>query len=199
MPKLLYQGHGSFRLTADNGSVIYVDPYKGKQKDYDLPADLILVTHQHSDHNQIKRCAQKPDCRIITNQEALAGGTHNRFDIGGFVVQAVTAENENHDPTKCVGYIITLDGAKLYASGDTSKTTQMESFAAMELDYALFPCDGLFNMGLEEAAECAELVGAKHNILIHPKPLESIRKKAEKWNAPNKLIIEPEEEIELCR
>jgi L-ascorbate metabolism protein UlaG (beta-lactamase superfamily) len=73
----------------------------------------------------------------------------------------------------------------------------METFAALELDYALFPGDGIFNMGLNEAAECAQLIGAKHNIIIHLKPGESVRKKAEKWDAPNKLIVEPGQEIDL--
>ncbi|MCL1820057.1 MAG: MBL fold metallo-hydrolase [Oscillospiraceae bacterium] len=195
MPKLLFQGHGSYRLTADDGRVIYIDPYKGKG--YDLPADLILVTHQHRDHNQIKRCAQKPDCLIITNEEALEGGRHNDLNIGGILIQAVEAANKNHDPKQCVGYIITLDGVKVYASGDTSQTKQMESFAALELDYALFPGDGLFNMNPDEAAECARIIGAKHNILIHLKPGESVRKKGEKWDAPNKLIIEPGQEIDI--
>ena len=195
MPKLLYQKHGSYRLMADDGRVVYVDPYAGKG--YDLPADIILVTHGHSDHNRIKKCAQKPGCRVITNEEALASGEHNSFDVGGILIQAVEAGNRNHDPAKCVGYIVTLDGVKVYASGDTSKTRQMETFAALEIDYALFPCDGLFNMGLEEAAECARLVGAKRNIIIHPKPGESIRKKAGEWDAPGKLALEPGDEIEL--
>ncbi len=195
MPKMLYQGHGSLRLTGDDGRVVYIDPYKGKG--YDAPADIILVTHQHTDHNRVERCAKKPECRIITNVEALAGGGHNRFDIGGILVQAVVAGNKNHDPNECVGYIITIDGVKLYASGDTSMTEQMAAFAALELDYALFPGDGFFNMGPQEAAACAEITGAKHNILIHLKPGESVRKTAEKWNAPNKLIVEPGEEIDL--
>lgn len=195
MPKMLFQGHGSLRLTADDGRIVYIDPYKGKG--YDMPADLILVTHQHTDHNRVERCAKKPDCRIITNAEALADGKHNRFDIGGIIVQAVEAGNKNHDPKECVGYIITMDDVKIYASGDTSKTKEMESLAALELDYALFPGDGFFNMGPEEAAECAGITGAKHNILIHLKPSESIRKTAEKWKAPNKLIVEPGEEIHL--
>ena len=195
MPKLLFQGHGSYRLTADDGRIVFVDPYKGKG--YDAPADIILVTHQHHDHNKIKRCAQKPSCQIITNVEALENGEHNSFNVEGIIIRAVEASNKMHDPKECVGYIITIDGVKIYASGDTSKTTQMNSFAELELDYAFFPGDGIFNMGIEEAAECASIVGAKHNVIIHLKPGESLQKKFEKWNAPNKLLIEPGEEVEL--
>jgi L-ascorbate metabolism protein UlaG (beta-lactamase superfamily) len=165
-----------------------------------MPADVILVTHQHHDHNQIKRVTQKPDCRTISNIEALAGGKHNTFDLGGgLTIEAVEASNANHDPRECVGYIATIDGISLYCSGDTSKTEQMKSFADKQLDYALFPTDGIFNMGLEEAAECAKLVGAKHNIPVHMSPLKKFDKKkaVEKWNAPNKLVIEPGQEFEL--
>jgi L-ascorbate metabolism protein UlaG (beta-lactamase superfamily) len=103
-----------------------------------------------------------------------------------------------HNPKSCVGYIIILDNIKIYASGDTSKTKQMETFADMKLDYAVFCGDGFFNMGLKEAANCARLVGAKYNIIIHLKPGALFsRKKAEKWDAPNKIIIEPGEEISL--
>ncbi|MDR0197296.1 MAG: MBL fold metallo-hydrolase [Oscillospiraceae bacterium] len=196
MPKLLYQGHGSFRLTADDGFVIYFDPYAGQG--YDVPADLILVTHGHGDHNKTALCAKKPKCKIIDNEKALAGGKHNSFEIGGVSVRAVEAKNANHSPKHCVGYIVTIDGVKVYAAGDTSKTEQMKTFAALEPDYALFPGDGIFNMGLKEAAECARLVGAKHNIIIHLKPGELFsRKKADEWDAPNKVIVEPGEEIVL--
>ena len=196
MSKLLYQGHGSYRLTASDGRVVYVDPYAGTG--YDVPADIILVTHQHGDHNKTELCAKKDGCGIITNEEALAGGKHNSFDIGGISIQSVEAGNMAHNPKKCVGYIITLNGVKIYASGDTSETKQMGTFAALNLDYALFPGDGVFNMGPKEAAQCARLVGAKHNILVHMKPGALFsRKKAEKWDAPGKIIIEPGEEIEL--
>jgi len=195
MPKLHYQGHGSYRLTADDGRVVYVDPSSGKG--YDLPADIILVTHQHSDHNKIEKCAQNHRCRIITNKEALANGQHNSFDVDGVFIQAVEAKSIMHSPKKCVGYIITIDGISLYASGDTSRTSQMDTFAAMNLDYAIFPGAGPF-MGLKEAAECAHLIGAKHNMIIHLRPGALFdRKKAEKWDAPNKLTIEPGQEIVL--
>ncbi len=63
---------------------------------------------------------------------------------------------------------------KFYCSGDTSKTKQMAEFAKLKLDYAILCGDGIFNMGLKEAKECAEIIGAKHNIIIHLKPWQTI-------------------------
>ena len=201
MPKLYYQGHGSFRLTADDGLVIYVDPYAGDG--YDAPADVILVSHQHGDHNKIELVTQKKDCVIFSNKDALESGGYIRmrlddYEDEDFLVESVEAYNKNHSPKECVGFIITLNGIKIYASGDTSKTEQMETFAEMELDYAILCGDGIYNMDLEGAAECARLIGAKHNIIIHLKPRELFdRERAEKWDAPNKIIVEPGEEIVL--
>jgi L-ascorbate metabolism protein UlaG (beta-lactamase superfamily) len=196
MPKLYYQGHGSYRITSGDGRAIYVDPYAGDG--YDLPADIILVTHQHPDHNKVELCAQKPGCRVITNFEALAGGKHNAFNVDGIAIEAVEAKNLAHSPKKCVGYILSLDGVKIYCSGDTSRTKQMNGFSERKLDYAILCGDGMFNMGLAEAAECASIIGAKHNILVHVKPGALFdRSKAEKWNAPNKLIVEPKTQIQL--
>lgn len=197
MPKLLYQGHGSFRLTSDDGVVVYIDPFMGTG--YDLPADIILVTHQHEDHNQIDLITQKPGCTLITNFEALEGGKHNTFSEDGLLIEAVEAGyNQGHTTEDSVGFIITVDGLKLYFCGDTSKTPQMEKLAERKLDYAFLCADGFYNMNLKEAAECAELIGAKHNVPVHLKPGELFdREMAEQFDAPNRLIIEPSKEIEL--
>ena len=196
MPKLLYQGHGSFRLTADNGTVVFIDPYVGTG--YDAPADVILVTHQHEDHSQVQLITQKPGCILITNEEALAGGKHNTFSPHGIEIEAVEAGNANHAPDQCVGYIIAVDGLKLYFSGDTSATAQMESFPARKLDYTFLCCDGIYNMGLAEAAACAQRIGAKHNVPVHLKPGELFdRALAEQFTGPDRLIIEAGQETAL--
>ena len=197
MPKLFYQGHGSFRLTSDDEAVIFIDPFIGEG--YDIPADLILITHQHPDHTQIDLITQKPGCEIISNVEALAGGKHNTFTILGIGIEAVEAGyNQGHAKDNSVGFIITIDGLKLYFCGDTSRTPQMETFATRKLDYAFLCADGHYNMGLEEAAECAALIGARHNVPVHLKPGELFdREMAERFNGPNRLIIEAGEEVEL--
>jgi L-ascorbate metabolism protein UlaG (beta-lactamase superfamily) len=74
----------------------------------------------------------------------------------------------------------------------------MAGFAARKLDYAFLCADGFYNMNLEEAAECAEIIGAKHNVPVHLKPGELFdREMAEQFNGPNRLIIEAGEEVEL--
>ena len=199
--KLLYMGHASLRIVTAEGKVIYIDPYAGDG--YDLAADLILVTHGHYDHNAVEKVEERnQDCQVITWEEALADGEHQTFELGYVTVEAVEAGyNKNHDVKECVGYLLTLpDEVRIYVSGDTSRTEQMQELAEREIDYAFYCCDGVYNMDLEEAAACADLVGAKHNIPYHTiPPTEKTfdRERAEAFAAENKLILEEGEEIEL--
>ncbi len=196
MAKLLYQGHGSYRIISKDNVVIYFDPYVGKG--YDVPADIILVTHQHGDHNQVKLVTKKPTCTIIQEHDALKSGQYLSFDFLGVHIQAVPAYNRNHSKDESVGYIITVDGITIYGSGDTSTTKEMAEMASLQLNYALLPIDGIYNMDAKEAKACAELIGAKHTIPIHMKPGELFdRSMAEQFTAKNRLILEAGEEIEL--
>ena len=198
-PKLLYQGHGSLRITTEDNKVIYIDPYAGEG--YDLPADLILVSHGHPDHNAVDLIASRSDdCQIITNTDALVKGEYKTYDLGFATVEAVQAgNNKNHDINVCVGWLVTLPGGiSIYATGDTSTTEQMSELANRDIHYAFFVCDGKFNMDLEEASACAELVQARHSIPYHMAPGQLFdRERAEKFEGPGKMIIAAGEEIEL--
>lgn len=199
MATLLYQGHGSFRITTKEGKVIYVDPYAGEG--YDKPADLILVTHSHSDHTKIDLIKTKnPDCMIITYKEALKDKEHQIFNLDYVTVEAVEAgNNPNHDINECVGYILTLSDKKtIYATGDTSTTDQMATFKDRNLDYALFCCDGKYNMDMDEAIACAELVNAKHSIPYHMSPGELFNKeRTELFKVKGQLILADGEELNI--
>ena len=199
MSKLLYQGHGSLRIVTTEGKVIYVDPYAGDG--YDLPADLILISHGHSDHTAIDLIKNRADeCRIIQYTDALVNGTYSTYDLGYATVEAVQAgNNKNHDINVCVGWLITLsDGITIYATGDTSTTDQMAELAERNIDYAFFCCDGQYNMDIPEASACAALVRAKHSIPYHMAPGKLFdAKRAERFDGPGKLVIPAGAEIVL--
>lgn len=126
--------------------------------------DIILVTHQHPDHNRIDLPPIKENCTIIQNQDALFDGTYRRFELGGIVIQAVEAYNLVHSKRKCVGYLVTVDYKKIYFAGDTSRTKQMDTFAKENIDYAFLPTDGFANMGPRGVAKCSHIIKAKHTI-----------------------------------
>jgi L-ascorbate metabolism protein UlaG (beta-lactamase superfamily) len=198
MAKLLYQGHASFRIVTEENVVVYVDPYAGKG--YDVPADLVLITHEHYDHTEVNLVTQKKSCRVVREKELLNSGKYKSEVIDGISVEAVPAYNKNHNKAECVGYVITLpDGIVLYAAGDTSYTDYMkESLSKRHIDYALLPCDGVFNMDAQEASRCADIIGAVHSIPIHTKPGALFDEKvAAQFTAKTRLVVKAGEEITL--
>jgi len=201
--KLLYQGHASLRLISTDemvmdGTVIYVDPAMGDG--YELPADIILITHEHRDHNQINLVTQKEDCVIIRAADAITNGEYSTFSIKGVEIEAVEAYNSRHSKLTSVGFLILIDGIMVYVAGDTSKTERMEKFSEKQIDYAFLPCDGEFNMNVVEAAECAEIIAARNNIPYHTRSRSIFDIEiAENFKASNRLIIEPGEEIILSK
>ncbi len=204
MARMLYQGHGSYRFVLNDGTMIYVDPYAGEG--YELPANLVLVTHEHPDHTCIDKMPHAEGCQILRAADFLTDGTHQTIETCGISIQAVLASNEMHPPTECVGLVLNMDGLRFYASGDTSITDDMRSgkLADMKLDYAVFPGDGYYNMDPELASEAAALVKARHSIPVHlvpvhdpSKPTIFDRKQAEAFHAEGRIILEPGEELEL--
>ena len=99
------------------------------------------------------------------------------------------------------GYVITLSsGIKIYVTGDTSITKQMPDLASMNIDYAFFCCDGIYNMGLEEAINAAKMVQAKHSIPYHmtgSSTNDFDENKADSFHVDGKLILKTGEQIEL--
>lgn len=196
MATLLYQGHGSLRLTTEDKKVIYIDPFAGKG--YDAPADLILVTHQHHDHNCIDLPAKKPNCIIWQNFDALKDGKYETLNLDYSTIEAVEAYNHHHNKAECVGYIVKVDNVTIYFAGDTGETKQMSQMAERHLDYAVLPMDFTYTMDIPEAIHCAELIAAKHSIPIHMSPGKLFDlERAKKFTAPGALIIQPGEEIKL--
>ena len=195
-PTLTYLGRATVKLVTAGKTVVYIDPYASG--DYSEPADLVLVTHGHEDHNQVKLVTVKPQGEIAAPAGAVQGKAYrtvkegDQFQAGPVHVRVVPAYNSNHAREVSVGYVVTVDGVTLYHAGDTSLIPEMAALAPLHVDYALFPTDGFWNMGGEEARRCADLVKARFCIAIHssPKGLYDAERAA-KLAGPDVLRLEP--------
>ena len=196
MPKLFYQGHASVRLTSDEGIVVFIDPYAGVG--YQTPADLVLITHEHFDHNDISKIQQKENTIVIREKDALYGGVYREFDEYGIKIKAVPAYNSHHNKKECVGYLITMNGIKIYHAGDTGLIPEMADLSKENIDYALLPIDGFYTMSPEEATQAAEIIKPKHFIPIHSKPgvLQDLSK-VMKVTSPLAMLVRPNDNIDL--
>ncbi|MBN1138425.1 MAG: MBL fold metallo-hydrolase [Anaerolineae bacterium] len=177
--KLHWLGHDSFRL--DGPPVIYFDPWKlqGQQ----VPADLVLVSHDHFDHcspEDVER-VRGPKTTVIANSSAAAKlpGARavkpgDRLTAAGVEIEAVPAYNLTKfrspgvpfHPKDAghVGYIVTVGGVRLYFAGDTDQIPEMGDIAC---DVALLPVSGTYVMTAEEAAAAARTIKPQIAVPMH--------------------------------
>lgn len=196
MAKLFYQGHASFRITTDEGVVIFIDPYAGVG--YQTPADIVLITHEHYDHNDIGKVTLTPRTIVIRAKDALTNGVYHSFVEKNVKITAVPAYNSHHPESECVGYLLSFDGITLYHAGDTDFIPEMCDLRKENIDYALLPIDGYYTMSPEAATEVANVIMPKHMIPMHMKPgLLWDMKQAMKVHAPMAMLMRPNDNIDL--
>ena len=185
---LTYIGHASVKIVAKDGAVLYIDP-NYSDGDYSMEADYIIVTHQHDDHKPCNKVKLKESGKKLDNRDFLHDGTYETMNLGPFTVKAVAAGgNKNHDVRYCVGYLVTVDGVTVYHAGDTSRIDQMNDLKSRNIDYAMYPIDGIYNMDAVEATEVATIIDAKFNIPIHELD-QGTEKKSDKFTPQGRLVL----------
>ncbi len=147
-------------------------------------ADYILITHDHYDHfsqEDIKKAAgsntilivpekmqSKADevaslvCRIITVKPGVC------YEIDGLEIETVSAYNRlkpfHPKNAEWVGYILRIDGKRIYIAGDTDATKEAK---AVKCDIALVPIGGIYTMDARTAAELVNTIRPSVAIPVH--------------------------------
>lgn len=170
--KIHFIGHGTLFFEF-GGKVIHVDPV-GQFADYSkLPkADLILLTHDHPDHLDVKaiETIRTEKTRIILTQSCagkIKGGTVMKNGdvetVESLRIEAVPAYNIVHMMSAGVpfhpkgrdnGYIITFGDKRVYVAADTENTPEVKGLK--NIDIAFLPMNLPYTMTPQMVADAAK-------------------------------------------
>ena len=170
--------HASIRIEY-NGKEIEIDPVRklgNKTIDYAaMPkADFVFVTHEHGDHfdKEAIKILSREGTQLIMNKRCadmygpcgvLANGQSAQF--GDISVDAVPAYNisegrtQFHPKGRDNGYILTIDGLRIYIAGDTEDIPEMKD--VKNIDIAFLPCNQPYTMTTEQLVRVAKIIKPK--------------------------------------
>ena len=171
--------HASMEINY-NGVEIEVDPvgmWLKPETDYATfpKANIILVTHEHKDH--FDRAAiheiRTPATSIYVNQAVfghfknglvMQNGEQRKY-AADILIDAVPAYNTTpgreqfHPKGRDNGYILTLDGFRIYIAGDTEDIPEMADIK--DIDVAFLPCNQPYTMTVEQCVNAAKIIKPK--------------------------------------
>jgi len=174
---ITFLGHGTLMFQWQ-GKGVHVDPWT-RMADYDtLPkADLILVTHEHSDHldgdaikklrkdgtvigASLKASATTPGCVVLKNGDTK--------DLFGIRVDAVPAYNREHMRSPGTpyhpkgqgnGYVLHFGALRVYVAGDTEDIPEMATLKGV--DVAFLPVNLPYTMSGDMLVRAARMLEPK--------------------------------------
>ena len=189
-------GHSTFLITTPGGKRIVTDPWlEGNPKcppgmKKIAAADLILVSHGHSDHTgdvvPVSRATQAPIVAVyelahwlerkgLTNLQGMnIGGTIAVAGLRVTMVPAIhTSSVIEKDTTVYLGnpagFVVRMENDQaFYFAGDTALFGDMRLIAEMHApQIAFLPIGDHFTMGPEAAAVAARLLGVRQVVPMH--------------------------------
>jgi L-ascorbate metabolism protein UlaG (beta-lactamase superfamily) len=178
--RIRINAHSSVRVET-GGRVLYIDPFRLEDSPGD--ADLIFFTHDHFDHLSAEDVARvsRADTRFVLPESCLESAAPvtagrpvlalrpgGRGELLGVAFEAVPAYNPAkpfHPKDRgWVGYLLELEGLRLYVAGDTDATPEA---AAVRCDLALLPIGGKYTMDPAEAAALANRIRPRAAVPFH--------------------------------
>jgi L-ascorbate metabolism protein UlaG (beta-lactamase superfamily) len=202
MPKLTFHGHSCFTLSANDGTILLIDPFLTGNPTADIGPDAVgrcdylLLTHGHGDHvGDGFEIAQRTAAMVVSTFEIVSfaqevkglenvhplhiGGGY-RFPVGYIKMTpalhggAVAGDESGKYTTVPGGFLITLDGVTVYHAGDTGLITDMQLLKGV-VDVACLPIGDNFTMGPDDAVRAVEMIEPKTVIPMHYNTFDVIR------------------------
>lgn len=184
---VVHLSDNDIRLRDASGTCVFVDPVSGSENDMVKKSemtkpDLILITHSHDDHFQPAIIQEylkiNPNAMVAGPKdvvESLKGNQINaslvspnqKYNMANLDFRTVPAyfddEKYNHPKSnRWVGYILYLNNAKYYISGDTQPIHETKTHADVIFPL-LYGCGG----NIDGAVEMTKLSKARLAVPVH--------------------------------
>ncbi|HSJ05711.1 MAG TPA: metal-dependent hydrolase [Longimicrobiales bacterium] len=209
MARLTWHGHATFTLETDSGRRVLFDPFLNDNPKSDITVedvadlDYVLCSHGHFDHfaDAIEVC-RRTGATLVGTFELVAfaqskgvehahgmnvGGGHH-FDFGYLKLTpavhsgTVDGDDEGRYTTLAHGFLIDMNGKRLYHAGDTALIMEMQLLKG-QVDVALLPIGDNFTMGPGDAARAVGFIEPGVVIPMHYDTWDLIAQDPEEFRA----------------
>lgn len=144
--------YGSACIRINSEKTIYIDPANLSDESTKKKADLILLTHSHDDHFSIETLEKlvKPTTIIVCPFDCEESLINDHFEFNIYVIkpnenlklnrvkiEAIPAYSSSAHPNSAgwIGYVIDLNGFRIYHSGDSGFTPEMSALTNINLAF----------------------------------------------------------------
>ncbi len=158
-----WHGHACFEISNDH--TIVTDPHDGKSigiKPPQVKGDLVLVSHNHFDHNSVKSVS-KSSTQAITDP-----GEHEEF---GIKIKGVKSFHDNANGERrgenCI-YKFEVDGIQYCHLGDLGHIpTKSQVDELLPIDILFIPIGNVFTIGASDAWKAIKVLKPKVAVPMH--------------------------------
>lgn len=165
MLQIRWYGHACFEIT--NQQTIVTDPHDGKSIGIHTPivhGDIILISHDHYDHNSIKT-VEKEQSKIINEERKR---TINNITINGFSTYHDKHEGEKRG--KNIMYRFSVDDLIFLHAGDLGHILEEKVIDQIgNIDILFIPIGGTYTLDAKEAWKVITAIQPKITIPMHYK------------------------------
>jgi L-ascorbate metabolism protein UlaG (beta-lactamase superfamily) len=142
--KIKWLGHASFLITSDTGVKIITDPYEPilgmNYKPIDEFADIVTVSHGHSDHNNVAAVQGNPQIIDESTPVEMTG-----IKISGIDTFHDSSSGNERGPN--IVYCMEVDSIKICHLGDLGHMLSDRQVAAIgKVDVLMAPVGGNFTI-----------------------------------------------------
>jgi L-ascorbate metabolism protein UlaG (beta-lactamase superfamily) len=161
--KIKWLGHAAFLITSDSGTRIITDPYKPddalKYSNIEESADIVTVSHDHSDHNNV--------AAVRGNPQEVRGTTEAK----GIKIKGIpTAHDDTGGSQRGSNTIFCfeVDGLNICHFGDLGHPLSSTQLAELgKVDVLLTPVGGFFTIDAQTAGKISDQLKPRVIIPMH--------------------------------